>query len=206
MKSSILIMDLIFKLKLHFPQQIFYIRGNHDSFSESISKQGVPQGLLWKKELKKTRGEAYLKEMQKFYDKLAYMAYSNNFICCHAGPPTFDVNMKALINASESADLIKDLINRRLSTPSRLSGYTSNDITKLRKVLKVDQSTPFIVGHTPMDHEETVWENVGGIKAHHIIYSAQPHIVGAMVQINQKMYPLIYMVEPISELINKDYR
>jgi hypothetical protein len=34
MKSSLLIMDLIFRLKLWFPQQVFYVRGNHDSFSD----------------------------------------------------------------------------------------------------------------------------------------------------------------------------
>ena len=46
MESSLLMMDLIIKLKLWFPQQIFYVRGNHDSFSAEIGKEGVPQGLL----------------------------------------------------------------------------------------------------------------------------------------------------------------
>ena len=72
--------------------------GNHDSFSEEIGKRGVPQGLLWEKQLKKSRGKNYKKEMQRFYDNLAYLAYSKHFICCHAGPPTSAVNLHALVN------------------------------------------------------------------------------------------------------------
>jgi hypothetical protein len=56
MQSSMLLMDLIFRLKLRFPRQVFYVRGNHDSFSEDIAKDGIPQGLLWAKELGDQRG------------------------------------------------------------------------------------------------------------------------------------------------------
>jgi hypothetical protein len=44
MDSSMLLMDLIFKLKLCFPAQVFYVRGNHDSFSEDMSKDGDSAG------------------------------------------------------------------------------------------------------------------------------------------------------------------
>ena len=59
MESSMLIMDLILTLKRRFPDRVFYIRGNHDSYSEEIAKHGIPQGLLWAKALKKQRGKAY---------------------------------------------------------------------------------------------------------------------------------------------------
>ncbi|MBF0264266.1 MAG: metallophosphoesterase [Gammaproteobacteria bacterium] len=201
MESSVLMMDLIFKLKLQFPEQFFYIRGNHDSFSEELSKHGVSQGILWKKKLKKLRGNSYLKEMEKFYEQLAYVAFSKHFVCAHAGAPTSAVNQHALVNITHYPKLLKDLLNKRLKTSNRLSGYTKGDINKLKKCLNLDKSVPFIVGHTPMDHEETVWKNVGEIQNHHIIYSAQQDIVGAMVQINHKIYPLTYMVEPISKLL-----
>jgi len=51
MESSLLIMDLIFKLKLRFPGQVHYLIGNHDSFLHEIMKQGIPQGLLWEKQV-----------------------------------------------------------------------------------------------------------------------------------------------------------
>jgi len=46
MDSSLLMMDLIFNLKTRFPDNVFYIVGNHDSFLHEIMKRGVPQGLL----------------------------------------------------------------------------------------------------------------------------------------------------------------
>ncbi|MCK5697923.1 MAG: serine/threonine protein phosphatase [Gammaproteobacteria bacterium] len=206
METSMLIMDIIFKLKLHFPKNVFYIRGNHDSFSEDIGKKGIPQGLLWEKQLKKSRGKSYKKEMQRFYNNLPYLAYSKHFICCHAGPPISAVNLHALINITHHSKLIKDLTSRRLQNSNRMSGYNKGDIKKLRRCLNVADHTPLIVGHTPMDDEETFWEDIGGIKGHSIIYGGNPEKIGAMVKIGKKMTPLCYPVEPLSDLISKDAR
>jgi len=40
-ETSMLIMDLIFQLKLKFPENFFYIRGNHDSFDHEINKNAT---------------------------------------------------------------------------------------------------------------------------------------------------------------------
>jgi len=199
MDSSQVIMDVIFRLKLHFPKQLFYIRGNHDSFSEEIGKMGVPQGVLWAKQLSKDRGKAYKKEMQRYYDSLPYLAYSKNFITCHASPPTSAVNLHALVNINSYPHLIADLTNKRFKTPNRMSGYHKGDIKKLRSCLKVSDETPFIVGHTPMDNEQTIWEEVGDIANHYIVYAGHPDWVGVMTQIGDGMYPLLYPVEMLSE-------
>jgi len=201
-----LIMDIIFKLKLRFPKNVFYLLGNHDSFSEEIGKKGVPQGLLWEKQLKKSRGKDYKKEMQRFYDNIPILAYSKHFICCHAGPPTSAVNQHALVNFKKYPKLIKDLISRRIQTSNRMSGYNKGDIKKLRNCLHVGENTPFIVGHTPMDDEETLWQNVGGISNHTVVYGGNPEKIGVMVQIGKKMYPLTYPVEPLSELIHSEVK
>lgn len=202
MESSMTIMDIIFKLKVHFPKQVFYLHGNHDSFSAEVGKRGIPQGLLWEKQLKKTRGKYYMKEMQRFYDNLPYLAYSRHFICCHAGPPTSAVNLHALVNIKKYPKFKNDLINKRLKNSNRLSGYTKGDIKKLRQCLNVGEQTPFIVGHTPMDDDHTLWENAGGITGHTIVYAGNLEWVGVMAQIGNKMYPLTYPVEPLSDLIS----
>ena len=49
MDSSLLMLDLILKLKIRFPRNVFYLRGNHESFDESVGKAGVPQGALLKR-------------------------------------------------------------------------------------------------------------------------------------------------------------
>jgi len=64
MESSLLMMDLIFRLKLQFPDNVFYIVGNHDSFFHELMKQGIPQGLLWEKHVASSRGEEYKTAMQ----------------------------------------------------------------------------------------------------------------------------------------------
>jgi len=199
MESSQLMMDVLFQLKIRFPKQVFYIRGNHDSFSEEIGKKGVPQGILWAKQLTKERGKAYKKEMQRFYDNLPYLAYSKNYITCHASPPTSSVCLEDLVNVKQHPKLIADLTNKRFKTPNRMSGYNKGDIKKLRSSLKRADNTAFIVGHTPMNTEETLWENVGDINNHYVVYGGHPDWIGAMVEMGDNIYPLLYPVEPLTE-------
>ena len=66
MTGSMLMMDFIFKLKTRFPNQVFHIRGNHDSFAPDVSKGGIPQGLLWEKHLVVERGARYQQEMDRY--------------------------------------------------------------------------------------------------------------------------------------------
>ncbi len=202
MESSLLIMDFIFKLKVRFPKQVFYIRGNHDSFSEEIAKRGIPQGLLWEKKLNKSRGKEYRKEIERFYDQIPYVVFSKHYIACHAAPPTSSCSMEKLINIRKHPGLMDELINRRLKTPSRMSGYTKGDIKKFRKCLGVSPETIFIVGHTPMSTDETIWENVNDIKNHCIVYGGDSNWIGVMAQIGDKVYPFRYPVEPLTSIIN----
>jgi hypothetical protein len=79
MERSMLLMDLIFRLKLRFPEQVFYVRGNHDSFSEDIAKDGIPQGLLWAKELSRSTGHGLSEGHGEFYRLLPYVVASPDF-------------------------------------------------------------------------------------------------------------------------------
>ena len=99
---------------------------------------------------------------------------------------------------------MKDLLTKRLQTSNRMAGYNKSDIKKLRHCLNVEEKTPFIVGHTPMDDEETLWENVGGISRHTIVYAGNLEKVGAMVQMGKNMYALTYPVEPLTELVSNE--
>ena len=86
-ETSMLIMDLIFRLKLRFPENFFYIRGNHDSFDPEINKNGFLQGALFREMLIENRGPEYAAADAEFYDRLPYIICSDTFIACHAGPP-----------------------------------------------------------------------------------------------------------------------
>ncbi|KFB66558.1 MAG: Calcineurin-like phosphoesterase [Candidatus Accumulibacter vicinus] len=202
MESSMLMMDLIFRLKLHFPEQVFYLRGNHDSFSEDMSKDGIPQGLLWARELGERRGTAYLKAMEEFYRLLPYVVASEDFVACHAAPPTSKVSIEMLVQIYRYPKLVIELINNRLQRPNRPQGYHRRDVKRFRQCLRVNPETPLIVGHTPIDREDTLWLDVDGIANHHVLFSASPDQVGVFTRIGDTMVPLRYPVDALTPIIN----
>ena len=202
MEGSMLLMDLIFRLKLCFPEQVFYLRGNHDSFSENIAKDGIPQGLLWAKELSEQRGTAYLKAMGEFYRLLPYVVVSADFVACHAAAPKSRVSQEMLVQIHRYPGLVLELINNRLYRANRPQGYNRRDVKRLRRALELDPETPFIVGHTPLDRESSLWLNVDAIGNHHVLFSAHPERVGVFTRIGRTMIPLIYPVDALTSLIN----
>lgn len=202
MDSSILMMDLIFTLKLYFPENFFYIRGNHDGFDGDISKNGVSQGVLMRERLAELRGDDYVREMDKYYEKLAYIVKSPYFYATHAAPPRSDVTFEALLHLADNEGLIREITRNRLQRPSYPGGYNKSDIKRFRKTLGVRKGVPFVAGHTPLDPFGSFWKNVGAIKNHHIIYSAHQQGPSIFQQIKDELIPLSYPAEPLTQLIN----
>jgi hypothetical protein len=202
MTGSMLMMDFIFKLKIRFPNQVFHIRGNHDSFAPDVSKGGIPQGLLWEKHLVAERGARYKQEMDRYYDQLAYVVLAKDFLACHASPPSRKVNLDMLINAHEHRGLIEQLIHNRVKRSGYPGGYTAKDVKRFRKGLGLGPNFTFIVGHNPLDDRETFWLNAGDIENHHIIYGANLDAIGVFNRIGDGIIPLSYKTEPLSEIIN----
>lgn len=200
--TSMLIMDLICRLKLVFPGNLYYIRGNHDSFDPEINKNGILQGVLWREALLKQRGEAYVKEMQKFYDALPYVIRSDSFLACHAGPPRDKISRDDLINIAGNPHLAVELVTTRMQRPSHLGGYTKGDVKRLRKSLELPPKTRFIVGHTPMDPFGSFWLHAGSIKNHHIIYSAHAEGPSVIIHTGDTFNPISFPAEPLVDIIN----
>lgn len=200
--TSILMMDLIFRLKLTFPDNFFYIRGNHDSFSPEINKNGFLQGELFENYLREIRGIEYVREMQNFYDNLAYVVRSDDFFCCHAGPPRGAMKRNELINITPESRLAKELTKNRIQRPNNLSGYNKSDVKRFRKNLKLPAKTTFFVGHTPMDPFGSYWLNAGTIKNHHVIYSAHDDGPSIFIRTGNNFMPISFPAEPLTEFIN----
>jgi hypothetical protein len=201
MESSMLIMDLILRLKARFPDRVFLIRGNHDSFAEDVSKEGIPQGLLWDRVLREVRGKAYREAMARFYDRLPYVVMSRGFAACHASPPKSRVTKKMLVDIHRYPGLIPELINNRMYRPSRPAGYTKGDVRRFRKSLGLSPDAPIIVGHTPVDRTETYWLDVGAVPDHHVVYGAGTSWVGVFTAIGGKLMPLKYPVETLRPVV-----
>lgn len=200
--SSILMMDLILRLKMRFPKNFFYLRGNHDSFDPAINKNGVLQGALFQEYLIEQRGEEYAQEMQIFYDRLPYIICGDLFIACHAGPPRMSTSRDNLINIANNPILAREMTCNRLQRPNYLAGYVKGDVKKLRKCLGLPPKARFIVGHTPMDPFGSFWLHAGAIKNHHVIYSAHPQGPSLFIRVGENFMPITFPSEPLVDIIN----
>jgi hypothetical protein len=203
METSMMLMDLIFRLKLAFPDRVFYLRGNHDSFSEDISKNGVPQGLLWEEALRDVRGPRYLQAMARVYEILPYVALSPNVIACHAGPPISKVSRETLINIRDHPNIEREITRVRLRRANSPAGYGVGDVKRLRRRLDLDAKVPLIVGHTPLSPDDTLWLEAGGIPNHHVLFGAHPELVGVIALVGKRLLPLRYPAEPLTALYNR---
>jgi len=197
MESSLLMLDLIFKLKIRFPRNVFYLRGNHESFDESVGKAGVPQGQIFRRQVKLLRGSSYAKRLAECFDLLPYVVRSEDFIACHAGPTRRRVSPRELINIRAHPKLAHELTWNRLRRPSYPGGYSKKDVKSFRQQLGVAKHTPFIVSHTPVTSQGAVWTDLAGIKNHHVVFSARPDKVAVMIRDRHEMIPLMYPVEPL---------
>lgn len=203
MDTSLLIMDLIFKLKLRFPKQVFYILGNHDSFSHDLMKLGVPQGLLWEKHIVKTRGEAYRAALELFYRQSPLAVVTDDFIACHAGPLRSKCSPEMLINVRQFPELVRELTWTRARSPRFPSGYSGGDVRRFRKSLQADPDTTFIVGHYPRSVDGTLWLDVDNTQHHHVLMSCRPDQIGLFTRIDGTMVPQTYPTEALLEWLNE---
>ncbi len=196
MTSSVLILDLFCMMKLRFPRNVFYIRGNHESFSEEVGKGGVLQGLLFRKHLKKQRGKAYLKEAEALFDQLAYVAHGKNFAACHGAPIRSKVDRLTLVNIRRYPGLQYELTWNRLRQGNRPAGYGKGSVKRFRQTLGLPKHAPMIVAHNPQSADGTLWLNVGDIEGHHIIYSARAERLAIMVFSDGASWPLELLTDP----------
>ena len=203
MESSTLMMDLLLTLKVHFPGNVFYLRGNHDSFAPEVSKNGISQGLLMKQFLLEIRGEEYVQEMQLLYDHLPYIACNDFFYSCHAAPPIKKVTFEELVNIHNNPALCKEITSNRLKRAHYINGYNKKDVRRFRKTLGMAKGTHFIVGHTPLDPFKSYWGNAGNIKNHHILYSGHQEGAQAIMIEEKNLIPLSFPHEPVTKVLEK---
>ena len=194
MASSLVIMDRILSLIDRFPEGVFYLLGNHDSFSSEVRKDSVPQGVLWREALVQLRGEEYAQLMEAFYASSPYVLECPGLVACHAGPPSEKVSREELVNSSQSSSIRHQLTWNRLRSPNNPAGYGRREVKKFLKTLGQSKAT-FIVSHTPPDGDSFYQENVGGIPRHHVIHSADPRGYSLATQLGGELALLNFDVE-----------
>ena len=203
MDSSLLIMDLILLLKQQYPDRVFFVVGNHDSFSTDVMKGGIPQSVLWEKKLRESRGPEYAQEMGVFYQLSPLVVLSPDFLACHAGPPRLAVTTETLVDARQFPEIVHDLTWNRLKTPVWPAGYGKGQVKRFRKSLELSEATPFIVAHFPQDRTGTLWLNAGEIPNHHIVFSARANQAGMFARVNGVLLPQKW---PVRKLLAESQR
>lgn len=177
MESSIDILDYILRLIVDYPRNVYYIRGNHDTFDHRLRKSGIAQGLEFRDAMTRRHGEEYSAAVGRFFESLPMFVIGPGFVMTHAGPPRGGLVREELINISRYPEkyhqLMWNRVNEYHGNPSPKE-YGETDIRLVLQLLDMPVDTQFIVGHNPLwnDGNRTgVWMNVIGIKGHHIIYS-----------------------------------
>lgn len=203
MNSSLLMLDLVLKLKVRFPTRVFWLRGNHETLDDSVGKVGVPQGLILQEKAQALRGTKYLERLAECFELLPYVVKTDDFIATHAGPTRSRGTLQDLIDIRDHPHLAWQLTWNRLRQPTRPAGYTKKDVKAFRARLGVKKGTPLIVSHTPLSLDGTVWPNAGEIKNHHIVYSANQDRFAVFIRAGRDMIPLEYPVERVLEFANR---
>lgn len=192
MTSSLLAHDVVVGLMLAFPGRVVHLRGNHESFSSEMTKGGVAQGRLWRRRIAAERGDRAVTRMRRFYELLPHVVTGRRFVACHAGPPTGSVSRRKLIEMEPTSRLAHDLTWGRVRTPRRPGGYAKRDVRALQKAVGQSKPSVMIVSHNPGPDHDAVQLEHGGIKRHHLVYSARADHVAAFTWIDDELVPLVY--------------
>lgn len=194
MESSVEILDDVLRLIVQYPGRVYYIRGNHDSFDERLRKSGISQGIELKNMLIRKKGQEYTSAVQNFFDCLPLFIIGNVFVITHAGPPHGGIVRDELINIKKYPEKMHQLMWNRVNefhgNPS-IKEYGEKDLRLALDLLDMPEFTHFIVGHNPIWNDGNkigVWENVIGIRNHHILYSGYRSAAPYITFIGDTMY------------------
>lgn len=197
MGSSLLMTDLVVRLKLAFPDRFFMLLGNHESFLPAVMKAGVAQGLLWKRYVIEHRGQQYCDALASFYELSPVVVQSTDFLSCHAAPARGAISRQLIDDVRQHPAKLRQLITDRARGPGYPTGYTKGDVKRFRKAFGLPKDAPFIVGHYPRQREHAITAHVDGIPNHHVLFSALHHEVGVFTRVRGRMVGQTYGSERV---------
>ncbi len=175
--DSLKMLNDVLGLLATYPDRVFYLRGNHDTFDERLRKSGVPQGTVFHDALLKASNTDFVKLVSQWFDALPYVAIGGSFMAVHAGPVRGGCCREEIIDIQRRPDYALQFIWNRVNEfhgTASPKEYCGADIVQTIEKLGLAPGTHFIVGHNPLWNDggtSGFWQDVIGIKNHHILYS-----------------------------------
>ncbi len=164
MDSSLEILFQIAQLKCQYPTQVYILLGNHEFTGTLRSKQGVPQGAVFRAVMQNRYPDMY-PLYQEFLSRSALVAVHRHFAASHAAPALGVADLAELRDLPVSDCSIEEFhpwvqqLTHFRHFDHDLTGRTSyrdSDVEQFLSVCGV-ASGPMIHGHSPLDRE-TGWE------------------------------------------------
>jgi len=172
MDSSIEMIQKIIQLKITYPDNVYYILGDHDYLSDSIAKGYILQGKLFRKALEKKFGEEISRQyIDLFIKNSGIMLVADGLVATHAGPITYASSFEEAKRTNprmERHPIVKQAIWHRWGLD-----YGEEEIEYFRAKITGQPDALFIVAHSPdlIKDKEDFYAEL--IENHYIIYAAR---------------------------------
>jgi hypothetical protein len=203
MGSSMLMMDLIFRLKLRFPERVFYLRGYHDSFSADISHAGLPQGSLWEDAVHQARGPRYRDAMRRFYTQLPLVAVTTGYLAAAGDPPIGAHGWQSLVDIDRQPALADRIVRSDRSSDGTGREIRRRDLIRLFQQLGLSDRATCVLGTAPKAARMAGDAPRQGALPQQRVFSADSDWVDALPRAHRRLLPLSYPTEPLLDAYNR---
>jgi len=114
MNLSLGLMEIVQLLKISFPQNFHFLKGNHENITNENSGGNIPfrkyayESMMVYEYVKKYYSKEFIELFHFFEQKMPLLAIGRNFIISHAEPKTF-YNSGSVTNYREHPEVVKGL-------------------------------------------------------------------------------------------------
>jgi hypothetical protein len=202
METSMLLMDLIFRLKLRFPRRFSTFAATMIPSPRTCPRMAFRRGCCGRRNLPSDAARL----SARHGGVLPAVALRRRFRRLRRlprGSTDGRVSKEMLVNIHRHPELILELINNRLRRPNRPQGYSRGDVKHFRRALQLDKDTPVhrrphADGSRRYPVAQRRWH-----RNHHVLFSAHPEQVGVFTRVDDVMVPLVYPVDALTPIINR---
>ena len=163
---SLQLIILLTELLDSFPEQVFLLRGNHDTVQEKIVTWGIQISERFNTFVSSRFGVDTLKAMGEFFDRLPVVGVGSCFASTHAAPPVSALTLNEITDLSAVEPQYRQMMWNRDIEPQHISHFL--------KALGLLPSAMFVSGHHATPDRQGISKAHRGNRSHLVLQSWQP--------------------------------